>query len=516
MVDFCPPLNPQVPLRSIAQELIAVFEEAGFNTHGIAAHLGPQVTEALYRGEPAAVEVATTKGSQMDLLIRLFLLHQPAPATELAEAVGSVLATKLVDANVATADKNGVVRIALDIRSHIIDGTSRWVFSDVDASVVDHVPGPDHVLGVGAASLSLLRTTPTTPVQSVLDLGTGSGVQLLGQLDSAENIVATDVHERALALAQATIATTDAQNVEFRHGSWFEPVEGESFDRIVANPPFVVGLPEVGHVYRDSGLNLDGASELVISQAVEHLNPGGTAHLLAAWIHSSDEAWQQRVASWLPRTGVSAWVLQRDVADPALYVSTWLKDESIDPRSVEGRERARLWLEHFRSNNVTGIGFGFVALQRIDDALPSEVTAEEIPQAFEDALGPEVEEHFMRSAWLRNLLPDEIGDKQFGLRPGVAREDIALANSDLGFGFTRATMRLTRTEGPRWTHEVDEHVASIVAGLNPQGLNLRETIELYAVANDYDPEELTTAAIPAITDLIRHGFLYPTELGPVF
>ena len=134
-------------------------------------------------------------------------------------------------------------------------------------------------------------------MQSVLDLGTGSGVQLLGQLDSAENIVATDVHERALALAQATIATTDAQNVEFRHGSWFEPVEGESFDRIVANPPFVVGLPEVGHVYRDSGLNLDGASELVISQAVEHLNPGGTAHLLAAWIHSSDEAWQQRVAS---------------------------------------------------------------------------------------------------------------------------------------------------------------------------------------------------------------------------
>ncbi|MDN6273922.1 MAG: class I SAM-dependent methyltransferase [Corynebacterium casei] len=515
MPDFCPPLNPQVPLHSIAQELVDVFAEAGFNTHGIAAHLGPQATEALYRGEPAAVEVATSADTQMDLLIRLFLLHQPAPATDLAAAVGSVLATKLVDANIALADPNGVIRIALDIRSHIIDGTNRWVFSDVDASVVEHVPGPDHVLGVGAASLSLLRTTPTTPVHSVLDLGTGSGVQLLGQLGSAENIVATDVHERALALAQATIATTGAKNVDFRHGSWFEPVAGEHFDRIVANPPFVVGLPEVGHVYRDSGLNLDGASELVISEAAEHLNPGGTAHLLAAWVHTSDGAWQQRVASWIPKTGVSAWVLQRDVADPALYVSTWLKDESIDPRSDEGRERARLWLEHFRDNDVTGIGFGFVALQRIDDSLTSEVTAEEISQAFDDALGPEIEEHFMRSAWLRNLLPDEIGDKQFGLRPGVAREDIALATAEVGFGFSRATMRLTRTEGPRWTHEVDEHVASIVAGLNPQGLNLRETIELYAVANDYDSEELLTAALPAITDLVRHGFLYPTELGPV-
>ncbi|WP_347285564.1 class I SAM-dependent methyltransferase, partial [Corynebacterium stationis] len=274
MTEFCPPLNPDIPLHVLAPELVDVFEKAGFNTHGIAAHLGPQATEALYRGEPAAVEVATGRGTQMDLLIRLFLLHEPMPATELAKAVGSVLATKLVDANIAQTNASGVVRIALDIRSHVIDGANRWVFSDVDASVVDHVPGPEHVLGVGAASLSLLRTTPTTPVQSVLDLGTGSGVQLLGQIDSAQHIVATDVHERALALAQATIATTGAQHVEFRHGSWFEPIGGEKFDRIVANPPFVVGLPEVGHVYRDSGLNLDGASELVVSQAAEHLTPG--------------------------------------------------------------------------------------------------------------------------------------------------------------------------------------------------------------------------------------------------
>src|SRR5699024_3869482 len=110
------------------QELITVFDKAGFNSHGVAAHLGTQATEALYRGGPAAVEVATAHGSQMDLLIRLFLLHEPMPATELAKAVGSVMATKLVDANVAVTNASGVVRIALDIRSHVIDGTNRWVF----------------------------------------------------------------------------------------------------------------------------------------------------------------------------------------------------------------------------------------------------------------------------------------------------------------------------------------------------------------------------------------------------
>ena len=124
--------------------------------------------------------------------------------------------------------------------------------------------------------------------------------------------------------------------MDIREGAWFEPVAGEKFERIVANPPFVVGLPEVGHVYRDSGLNLDGASELVVNHVPEHLAPNGTAFILGAWIHAEDEPWERRVASWFPQTGVSAWVCQRDVVDPALYVSTWLKDESIDPRSVEG------------------------------------------------------------------------------------------------------------------------------------------------------------------------------------
>ena len=190
-------------LAKLAEELSDVFTAAGFTTDGIAGHLGPEVTEALFRGEPAPVALAAHSESQLDLLIRFFLLHEHLPATLLGEAVGARLATQLLDANVALADAHGKAYIALDIRPHIIVGANRLVFSDVDASLVDHVPGPDHVLGVGAASLSLLQSTPVSPVGSVLDLGTGSGVQLLGQLDCAEKITATDVHERALELAEA-------------------------------------------------------------------------------------------------------------------------------------------------------------------------------------------------------------------------------------------------------------------------------------------------------------------------
>ncbi len=50
---------------------------------------------------------------------------------------------------------------------------------------------------------------------------------------------------------------------------------------------------------------------------------------------------------------------------------TWDAGESVDVRSLEGRERARLWLEHFSAHDVTGIGFGFVAIQKNGDDEPS-------------------------------------------------------------------------------------------------------------------------------------------------
>lgn len=517
MTKFGPDFNPELPVAAVAAELGEFLSSHGFTADGIAGHLGPEYTEALHRGEPAAVALGAAGDTTLDALIRLFILHDAVAPTQLSDVLGARLATKLMDAGVAQLDESGNAYIAYDIRPHIIVGTNRLVFSDVDASLVDHVPGSEHVLGVGAASLSLLQSTPLTPVETALDLGTGSGVQLLGQLSTAAHVTATDLHSRALDLARATLAAAGPaaeEKVELLQGSWFEPVAGRRFDRIVANPPFVVGLPEVGHIYRDSGLNLDGASELVVSQAVEHLAPGGSAHILGAWVHQGEQSWQQRVASWLPEKGVAAWIIQRDVADPALYVSTWLKDESVDVRSDLGRERARLWLEHFNEHDVTGIGFGFVAIQRIDDDEPSDVLAEYMPQPFTDPLGPEVEEYFARVAWLRGLVPGELETKHFQVRPGVAREDVQLPDAELGMGFSPAALRLTRTEGPRWSHDVDKHIAAIVAGLNPAGLSLGETIELYAAAQGFDEEELVASALPAMVDLIRHGLIIPTELAP--
>ncbi len=504
------------PLTPVAREMKKVFREIGYTTSGIADLLGPDYTQAMHAGQPAAVRyhLDSLPDADLSFALRAFVLRDEVTVDKLGSLLGAANVSLLIDAGFARETSTGSVRLLIDIRPHLIAGRQQWVFSDADASMTQHVPGPDHVLGVGAASLSLLQATPSSPTGRVLDLGTGSGIQVLGQAGLASSITATDVHPRALDFAEATLVDSEI-TAELLEGSWFEPVHGRDFDRIIANPPFVVGPPDIGHVYRDSGMDLDGATQLVVEQACRHLSPGGTAHLLGAWVHSPEQSWQQRVADWLPDEGFAAWIIQRDSVSPAQYVATWLADESLDLRSPEAAERTTAWLRHFDQAEVSSVGFGFITIQRLplsEGELKSDILAEEMTQYFEDPLGPEISEYFARISWLRDQTRSSLLDSRYRIRPGVAQEEISLADAEEGMGFTPVTRRLTRTDGPRWSHDIDRHLAAVLSGLNPDGLNLEETLGLYAMANGVEEESLYTGAISAIVDLIRHGLVLPADL----
>jgi hypothetical protein len=46
------------------------------------------------------------------------------------------------------------------------------------------------------------------------------------------------------------------------------------------------------------------------------LAPGGTAVLLANWLHVEGEDGDERVRSWFEGTGCDGWVVQRELAAP--------------------------------------------------------------------------------------------------------------------------------------------------------------------------------------------------------
>ena len=100
----------------------------------------------------------------------------------------------------------------------------------VNSSVL--IPRPETELLVDLA----LERKPV----SMLDLGTGSGaIALAVKFNRPETrVVAVEADLAALMTAQRNAAKLNLE-IDFRHGRWFQPLAGERFELIVANPPYV-------------------------------------------------------------------------------------------------------------------------------------------------------------------------------------------------------------------------------------------------------------------------------------
>lgn len=118
---------------------------------------------------------------------------------------------------------------------------------------------------------------------TILELGVGSGAIIISYLLEARGVqgFASDLSPLALDVAKLNCQRHDCA-INFRLGSWFEPWNGDKFDIIIANPPYIAASdsclellqyePRLALVADESGL-----SELItiISVAQNYLNSGG-------------------------------------------------------------------------------------------------------------------------------------------------------------------------------------------------------------------------------------------------
>ena len=113
-----------------------------------------------------------------------------------------------------------------------------WTF-DLAVTPDTLIPRPETETLVEAA----LARLPAGRASRVADLGTGSGAIALAIASECldASIVATDRSEAALAVARGNAQALGIGNVEFRAGDWFAAVEGERFDLVASNPPYIAG-----------------------------------------------------------------------------------------------------------------------------------------------------------------------------------------------------------------------------------------------------------------------------------
>jgi hypothetical protein len=465
---------------------------AGYTYDAVAEVLGPVAHEALGRNETTPGLRRTSGGWPLETLIRLFVLQAPV---ELAAAQRAL--PGLVDRLAAEGfleQTVGEVAARLDVRPYAADDEHLWVVSDLTPGLDGGSGrvGPEHVLGISSASTSLAQLTIRDRVERSLDLGTGCGVQALHLARHSGAVVATDVNPRALRLARFNAELNEVPvPVDVRDGSFFEPVAGERFDLIATNPPFVIS-PATGErlVYRDSGLPGDRVVEHIVRAAPDHLTEGGWCQVLANWVVVDGIPWQDRLAGWVP-DGTDAFVVQRELVDPAAYVELWLKDAG-QHGSVDYLVRYDTWLSWFEEQGVEAVGFGWINLRRSGR---SHRELLEWPYDVEQPIAPAIRE------WGRAA--DTTVDLGSRL---VARPDVRQETAGPPGAADPETVVLRQQRGLRRARQADTVEAALVGACDGE-LTVGQILDAVAQLLDREPAETREAYLPIARELVAEGFL---------
>ena len=168
------------------------------------------------------------------------------------------------------------------------------------------------------AALALLPDPEGQP--RVLDLRTGSGAVALALAKErpGARITASDISSAALQIAARNADELQlSDGICFVEGSLFAPVEGERFDLVVSNPPYLARSvsqelapelafePEAALFAGDDGL---AVLRPLVSQVSGVLRPAGGVAL------EVDPGQAERVAAWCAQAGLEQIQILRDLA----------------------------------------------------------------------------------------------------------------------------------------------------------------------------------------------------------
>jgi hypothetical protein len=495
--------NPPRVDPALVPALRADLVTSRYTVAGVTELLGPMALAALDRDQSLPAQrvtaAATTTGAT---LVRLFALGDPVDIAEAAAALPTLGVEGAVELGLVVPEGDAVVALC-DLRPYAADGVDWWVASDLGEVATGRPLREDHVLGIGGASTTLASWTPRPHVDRALDLGTGSGVQALHLEAHADEVVVTDLSQRALAFARFNAALDEAE-WDVRSGSMLDPVAGERFGLVVSNPPFVI-TPRSGAVplfeYRDGGAAGDAVVRDLVRSVGDHLEPGGIAQFLGNWEVPRGSTWTERVGAWLGGTGLDAWVVQREVQDPAQYAETWARDGGHHPGTADFDAMYAAWLDDFAARDVEAIGFGIVTLHRPRSEREPFVDLMDVPWPVEAPMGPTVLAGLDARTWLAEHDDDAMLEVAWACAPDVHEERHTMP------GALDPTAIVLRQGGGLRRHLTLTTVTAAFASVCDGDLTARAAAAAIAGLLDLDGDDVRAEVAAFLRDAVKDGLL---------
>jgi SAM-dependent methyltransferase len=459
--------------RETIAELRAALDAAGYAAPAVERLLTADGQRVPRTADALPLQLRLLRpGEVLSTLVALFYLGADVPTADAASALAPARLERLAAA--------GLLEVGVETTRALVDlvPTDELLVASDRFEGGSFAEDPDEVLGLTPPTRALASLTIRRPVENALDLGTGSGVLAMLAARHAQRVVGVDVNPRALAFAELNAALNGCENVEWRRGDWLAAVEGEAFDLVVCNPPYLIS-PDTTFTFRDNRLRGDAFCEQLVRGVPAHLAPGGLAHLLVSWGHRADEDWSAPLRRWVGATGCDAILLRYASEDPLTHAAEWNESLRDDPERF-GATLDR-WTAYCAELGIERIGWGAVVLRRRDGAnwvlalttsgsrmAPAGHHLERLIAA-QDALGE------LDGESVLTLAGDHRLDRSVRLGGGVGVLERAFLRLDGGLG--------TRIE-------LDPEMLEVVASLDGRPLG-----------------ELPPGALPGVRRLFELGFL---------
>ena len=499
------------PDTDLCRDLAADLRDAGYTAEALRDTWGAAADDAIARGlRSPASRALGDRADALAVLGRLLVLGMPQARASVDSALARAGAEGLVHLGLAEPDGDRVRPLAVVRPQSYADATGSgqwWIASDLDEAALGGPLPEDHVLGVGGASLTLAGLQLPTRAGRGLDIGAGCGIQALRARAHVDHVIATDISARALSFTRLNALLNGIDGIEVRLGSLFEPVEGERFDRVVSNPPFVItprveGVP--AYEYRDGGMVGDDVVAAFVRGVGAHLTPGGVAQLLGNWETRDGVPGLERVREWVESSPVAldAWVVERESLDPLSYAELWVRDGGTLPGTPGFTRLVDAWLDDFAARGVTEVGFGYLLLRRPEDAAPTLARYETLHTALAgDGLGAHLAAALEAHDRLSAMDDARLAASVFAVAPDVTEarhhlpgaEDPTVIELRQGGGFGRAL-------------GVDPGLAALVGACDG---DLAAGVLIDAIADllEVDPTALRADLLPRLRELAFTGFL---------
>ena len=484
-----------LPTPADAGRLRVFLTESGYTEAALRERLGTASPPT--ERDTQLLAALTEEVDTCNSLLRLFLLGTSIPKDVATATLPDWFLQLCFDTGLLLAESDKVAANAV-----IVTRGEFLIASDAFRLLATDGAG-DFVLPASTHSANFLRQL-ILPIRAAdaLDLGCGCGIHALYMSLHCEQVVASDISERAVRFAEFNVLLNARDNVTCVVSDRFDALPGRSFDLIVSNPPFVPG-PGDSLTYRDNPLELDEFCRELAIEASGHLNEGGHLQMLCEWVEQEGESWQDRVRRWIDATDCDGWVLHSPPQPPANYVAQRLSDIRGERLAVSSSQRE--WVQYFVERSVVAIHPGMIVLRKRQGThwfhshdLASDLTGD---------AGDAIVRAIAACDYMQDTDDAALLNATLSLSPYLLLQQ-DYARADGLWQPTRATLSLS--DGMPMEAEVDMPVMAFLNQIDGKR-TVADCVARFAAAANTNTQKIEADFLPIVRIFLGRGFLMPID-----